>query len=276
MAKRSGAVIRTAIAVSALAGAAIMAYLAKLHFTPNPDAFCNIGEGLSCDLVNSSAYATLFGIPLSVLGFFYFFGIFALVSFKYHRRTQRLIALVSVAFLGPSLYLTGIELFVLKNICVFCELSKLLIIGIIISSVMAWRPKKKEYRSLAAAAVLGVLLAGATWLIQSRSGRVPPGTYDAFATCVAEKRLRMYGSVTCAYCARQRELFGDSFRFVEEIECDPRNPNHEAERCIAKNVSKTPTWILEDENGADVYRFPSGVVPLEELSRVSGCPLPNL
>jgi len=99
------------------------------------------------------------------------------------------------------------------------------------------------------------------------------GDYDTFAQCLYDSGLRMYGSVTCRFCAQQRAMFGGSFKHIREIECDPRNPLAEAERCIAKNIEATPTWVLEDKNGDDVERFQAGVQTLEALSEVSGCPL---
>jgi len=109
---------------------------------------------------------------------------------------------------------------------------------------------------------------------EKNQGEVLAGPYDEFAQCLYSKGMRMYGSVTCSFCARQRTLFGNSFHFVKEIECDPRNSHSEVERCIAKNISHTPTWILEDEIGNDVHRFDPGVISLEKLSEVSECPLP--
>jgi len=85
--------------------------------------------------------------------------------------------------------------------------------------------------------------------------------------------MRMYGSVTCSYCARQRTYFGDAVEQIHEIECDPRNKNAQSELCIAKNIEHTTTWILEDSDGKDVKRLESGVKTLEELSEVSGCEL---
>lgn len=98
-----------------------------------------------------------------------------------------------------------------------------------------------------------------------------PGEYDAFAACLYEKGMRMYGSATCSFCARQRQLFGTSFEHVQEIECDPRNEGAQVERCVGKQISHTPTWILEDEEGNDIHRFESGVVELAQLAEVSGC-----
>lgn len=99
------------------------------------------------------------------------------------------------------------------------------------------------------------------------------GEYDTFAQCLYDSGLRMYGSIKCSFCARQRSLFENSFEYIREIECDPRVEGNEAERCIGKDISHTPTWILEDEDGNDVFRFESGIQTLEKLSEVSGCPL---
>tara|TARA_Y100000031_G_scaffold148279_1_gene184359 strand:- start:72056 stop:72523 length:468 start_codon:yes stop_codon:yes gene_type:complete len=99
------------------------------------------------------------------------------------------------------------------------------------------------------------------------------GDYDTFAQCLYDSGLRMYGSATCHFCAQQRSMFGGSFKFIREIECDPRNALAETERCIAKNIEATPTWILEDENGNDIERFEAGVQQLTVLSEKSGCPL---
>ncbi|MBI2048915.1 MAG: Vitamin K epoxide reductase, partial [Parcubacteria group bacterium] len=54
--------------ILALLGMAIMGYLISIHYAPAEEAFCNLGEGLSCDVVNKSIYAEVFGIPVSVLG----------------------------------------------------------------------------------------------------------------------------------------------------------------------------------------------------------------
>lgn len=100
-----------------------------------------------------------------------------------------------------------------------------------------------------------------------------PGEYDTFAECLYESGMRMYGSETCSVCNRQRKLFGNSFHFIQEIECDPRNNAEEAKTCVPKNISHTPTWIHEDTEGNELFRFEPGIVSFEKLSEVSGCPL---
>ena len=220
--------------VLAIVGVVVMGYLVSLHYSEEEGSFCNLGEGLSCDIVNKSIYSTIFGIPMSVLGLFYFLGVLGVVIFRYNTSTLKILAFLSIVFLGPSLYLTGIELFVLKNICVFCETSKVFILGIIVVSLVALKPEKIAAKNVITALVLAVLLGGATFVVHKSA--VPSGKYDTFAQCLTEKRLYMYGSISCSFCAKQRAMFGDSFQYVNEIECDPRNPNHEAQRCIEKNV----------------------------------------
>jgi len=43
---------------------------------------------------------------------------------------------------------------------------------------------------------------------------VQAGEYDTFAQCLYDSGMRMYGSVTCSFCAKQRTLFGNSFHFI--------------------------------------------------------------
>lgn len=126
------------------------------------------------------------------------------------------------------------------------------------------------------AIIVGALLviaAAAFFFGGAGSSKVALGDYDTFAQCLDDAGMRMYGSATCHFCAQQRAMFGSSFEYINEIECDPRNPGAQVDLCIAKNIEGTPTWILEDGEGNDVQRFPAGVMTFEQLSEASGCPL---
>jgi len=63
---------------------------------------------------------------------------------------------------------------------------------------------------------------------------------DVFAKCLAEKGWAMYGAIWCAHCKAQKELFGDSFKFIKYVEC-PDN----AQLCLDKGVNSYPTWLVE-------------------------------
>jgi len=87
----------------------------------------------------------------------------------------------------------------------------------------------------------------------------------------------MYGSQGCSFCGRQRTLFGDAFERIDEIECDVRYPDFDPQpkRCVAKEIVHTPTWMIEDSEGNELFRYEPGVVSLEDLSEKSGCALPE-
>jgi len=265
-----GAILLT---VFALVGIATMGYLLSLHYSSGEGAFCNLGEGLSCEVVNKSVYSEVFGIPVSLFGLLYFAAIFLLVLFRREKLPHTAVVLGTVILLGPSLYLTGVEIFVLKSICVFCELGKLLMVAIAVTAY--WMSPKHERPTAVhfiIVALLGAFLGFATYYVHK--GIVPAGKYAAFAQCIYDDGMRMYGARTCSFCAKQRALFGDATPYIREIECDPREPNNETDRCIAKGIERTPTWIREDGAGNTLKKFDPGVLSLETLAAETGCVLP--
>lgn len=264
---------RVLLILLAVTGIGFMSYLTYLHYAPDASSFCDIGEKVSCSTVNTSQYSKVLGIPFSVLGILYFAGVLGLAAFKYNKKNLKLLLLGTIMFLGPSFYLTGIELFVLNTICLFCEGSKAVMLGIVGTSWAVVGKKGFPAKTFAGALALAVAAAGVTFLIHANQG---PGDKNAeFAQCLTDEGFIMYGSATCQFCAKQRGMFGqESFEHINEIECDPRNPGNVAELCIEKNIEHTPTWIQEDAEGNALYRFDAGVVKLEKLSEVSGCTLP--
>jgi hypothetical protein len=87
-----------------------------------------------------------------------------------------------------------------------------------------------------------------------------PVTLDDFAKCLTQRGMNMYGSESCSYCRQQKELFGESFAFINYINC-PVNP----QVCTDKGIQNYPTW--EDSSG----RFYVGSQSLNNLSQISGC-----
>lgn len=123
------------IAVLALIGASVSAYLIYLHYKPEASKICTLNDFINCDIVNKSVYATLFGIPVSVIGFIGY-GVIGVSALK---KVQPLLQILSLGALLFSLYLTYVELFVLQAICLFCVASQLIILGIFILSIIAWK-----------------------------------------------------------------------------------------------------------------------------------------
>ncbi len=113
--------------------------------------------------------------------------------------------------------------------------------------------------------VIGIVLVLGTIAIILFFPREPKsGTFDAFARCLAEKKITMYGADWCPHCQNEKKAFGDSFRFVLYVEC-PQDPN----RCIAAGIKGYPTWIFSDGKKLE------GEQGLQKLSAESGCSLPT-
>jgi len=267
---------RFAFIFMSLIGIGVMWYLTDLHFSEAGTSSCDLSDTLSCGAVNSSEYSEILGMPVSILGIGYFLGILLASLFRYNRNTLKGIAVVSILFLGPSLYLTVLEFTVIKSICIFCEYSKVLMFAMVFAALFELRPDKFKKGHLREAMIIAVFMAGITFFVQFtiQGDNVPSGKYDEFAQCLTRARCVEYGSATCASCAKQREMFGDAYQYITEIECDPRNPGAETDRCIEKDIHKTPTWIIEDEAGATIYRFETGIQSLQALSQATECDLP--
>ena len=112
----AGALLRRATAAVALAGLGIAAYLTIVHYTGAAPA-CAIAHG--CEVVQSSAYAKLAGIPVALLGVVGYLAILAsLVRDDESARTAT--AFLSIVGLGFSAWLTYVEVGELNAICIWC------------------------------------------------------------------------------------------------------------------------------------------------------------
>jgi hypothetical protein len=94
--------------------------------------------------------------------------------------------------------------------------------------------------------------------------------HDAFARCLSERGVKMYGAYWCPHCADQKEKFDASFAYVPYVECGIKgDPRGVAQACKDANIKHYPTWQFPP-TGDRVER----VFTLEELSDRTGCSLP--
>lgn len=262
------------ILVLSVLGMIIMAYLAYLKFVSGKSSFCDIGEGLSCSVVNQSVYSEFLGIPVAILGFLYFAVVGGLVfSRSVGGSLYPLVFLMTAASLVFSLYLSYAEVFLLKTICILCETSKFLMV--LIGGLALWKSRAAKVKIkiswLIGAVLLGILGIGISYFTQK--GLTPKKNYDEFARCLTADGWAEYGTFWCPNCARQKLMFGDSFQYLEYVECDPRGDNPQTDRCLTRNIEKTPTWIRESDDNSTEFERLIGLQSLEKLSEVSGCAL---
>ncbi len=89
---------------------------------------------------------------------------------------------------------------------------------------------------------------------------VPQEKLTEFAKCLSSKGLKMAGAEWCSACNSQKRLFGDSFEFVNFVDCDK-----EKSFCEENNIEYYPTWIMNGEKKA------VGVQSIQKLAELSGC-----
>jgi uncharacterized membrane protein len=138
----SGLLARTMFVVAAAlaaTGLAVASYLAMTHAAGEPIVCGGVGD---CNYVNSSEYADVAGVPVSVLGAISYAVMLALVLGVLARGWQSwLLAAwgVATASFAFSAYLTYIELFVIDAICAWCVASAAIATALFVSlSVALW------------------------------------------------------------------------------------------------------------------------------------------
>ena len=91
---------------------------------------------------------------------------------------------------------------------------------------------------------------------------------DNFAVCLKNKGFVYYGSYTCPACTYQNDLFGDSKKYLNYVECgDIHDGDPWYKICVDKEIHATPTWFFPDGKKRE------GVLSLETLEKESGCSL---
>lgn len=129
------------IPVLAIAGLGISGYLAYVEIS-QVKAICGpVGE---CNLVQSSEFARIAGIPIAVLGIIFYSAIMAIwvILRRQDGRYSSILVngLIGLTILGTifSLYLTAVELFVIEAVCAWCLSSAIITTALLLIIVLAF------------------------------------------------------------------------------------------------------------------------------------------
>ncbi|MCL5670959.1 MAG: thioredoxin domain-containing protein [Acidobacteria bacterium] len=223
-------------------------YLMWEYTSPANPMVC-MGGG--CDAVRASAYAHLGGLPVPLYGVFMYgflvllLFLFPLLPTAFARLTQYIVLLISGAAFLFSVYLTGIEAFVLHAWCMWCVLSALLVTAIFLLSIVERaRPPKPLEPARALSAVqrnfalilFGFVLGVPAFIMLTSHGSMPaakPPTTQTVQKHLVRPDTHFYGNpnakVTvvefgdfkCPACRQAeasakkvREKFGNKIRFA--------------------------------------------------------------
>lgn len=126
------------IAALALIGVFVALYLTLYKIGTIGHLACGFG---SCELVNTSKWATFLGLPVAAWGLgFYVTTLIAAIAgtsptLAYRREISYLLAAMSGIGVAFSAWLTYLELFVIDAICRYCVMSAVIVTLIFIVSV---------------------------------------------------------------------------------------------------------------------------------------------
>jgi uncharacterized membrane protein len=124
--------MRILIALLALGGAVVAGLALQIHYS-SATAPCSINEKWDCGIVNKSPYSEFEGIPVAMIGIAGYVGLAWLAL----ARQRAILAPVTFAALGYSLYLSHIERDILGVWCLYCVIS-LGIIALITLLSLGW------------------------------------------------------------------------------------------------------------------------------------------
>jgi vitamin-K-epoxide reductase (warfarin-sensitive) len=146
--KRAGAQLMTmtAIALVAVAGVAVSSVSLYEHFATSSTSFCDFSESFNCDIVNRSAYSTVLGVPVALIGIIGYLLITVLATiYRNQAETPVLLLIASLGGLGFALYLTYIEKFVLATWCILCLTSLgLICCDVILSAIVMLKSSRRS------------------------------------------------------------------------------------------------------------------------------------
>lgn len=112
-----------AIIIVSFLGFLDASYLTIAHYTGS-QLNCSIIKG--CDQVTTSSYSEIFGIPVALLGMFYYLTVLLLTLFYFDSKNQTILKLIfPLTCLGliASAWFMYAQIFIIKALCQYCIVS---------------------------------------------------------------------------------------------------------------------------------------------------------
>lgn len=278
----------------ATVGAAVTAYFTAVKLTQTP-AICPTS---GCDVVLSSSYATVFGLPLALFGFVGYASmvILAISPLLVPQSNQQLRSQLQswtglLLFAGGTAmtvfsgYLMYLLAFKIQAVCIYCIGSTILSTGLLILAIVGqdWQDLSQLLFTgfiVAAIVVVGTLATYANannpTIANSNTSTEQLSAQDyAITTTSSQASIALaqhlkqvgavfYGAFWCSHCHEQKQLFGkEAVQQIPYVECDSQGMNPQTERCQAAGVQGFPTWVIND-------RTVTGTQSLSSLAQLSG------
>ena len=253
----------------AAAGVLLTGYLTLTAWLGEHPAYCGVDS--ACDIVQSSRWSTLLGLPMALWGLLTY-AILAGLAWRLRSRSSAWGPMLLFACIGAgvSWFLTLVSVFEIKAVCEYC-LASFALMNLLVVLTLLRRPlraRKQGWRKTLQFPV-GAAIVLALGLHLHFSGLFDPaaGPEDpylkALATHLQDSGARFYGAHWCRACQEQKALFTASAKRLPYTECAPSGPNGPlTAACTVQDIRRYPTWIVEG-------RRLTGVVDVERLARAS-------
>jgi uncharacterized membrane protein/glutaredoxin len=246
-------------------GIGLTGYLSYSAWSGGAVRGCDAGSG--CDVVLTSRWAEMFGLPTAFWGMLAYTGLAGTAFIRRadtHWKYAWIGGLLGAAY---SVYLTVVSLTVLDATCPYCLTSLALMAAIL--GVTTWqRPAALERFGWSKWLRKTIPLAAVFVLVLHLQYAAPVVPDDPRARSLAEHLTKVgakfYGASWCDHCSQQKRIFGSSASRLPYVECSPggqRAP--QAQECRALSITTYPTWII---NGQKT----EGVLSLTELANSTG------
>jgi uncharacterized membrane protein len=268
---------RPIIGAIAIIGALVTAYLTYEKLMGNAAGACS-SEG--CDIVLNSPYATLFGVPLTLLGCLAYtsMAIFALSPLaidanekkklrdRLEQWTGLLLFVGGTAMVIFSSYLMYVLAFKIQAVCPYCITSAIFSLSLFVLAIVGRAWDDIGQLMFTGFAVALVTFVGTLGVYANIGDGITTSSNSAnvqLARHLTEIDAQMFGAYWCSHCQDQKAEFGkEAFGLIDYVECDPKGEKARPELCKAENIKGFPTWKI---NG----KFYEGGRSLEELANVS-------
>ena len=244
--------------VLSLLGCGLAGYLSWTSFAGGAVQGCSAGSG--CDLVLSSRWATLLGLPTAFWGLLTYAALAAAAFIARADKQWRLAWTLSFFGLLYSAYLTIVSLTLLGAACPYC-LSSLALMTAIFALVTFQRPEPlpafswQRWLRVRGPVAVGII----AFLHLNYIGLVgkPPAVEDpalrALAVHLAESGVKMYGAEWCPHCQDQKAMFGAAARRLPYIECSMgRQTSAQTAECRSAGIKTYPTWEIKGQRYEEV------------------------
>ncbi|MBD2258047.1 vitamin K epoxide reductase family protein [Pseudanabaena sp. FACHB-2040] len=279
---------RPSIAGVAAVGAVVTAYLTLTKFTGG-SAVCPT-EG--CDIVLSSPYAIVFGLPLTLFGFLAYTGMAVLaiapllvtgpdkrdLRSQLTDWTKPLLLIGGTAMMVFSAYLMYLLAFQIQALCIYC-LGSAILSTLLFALALFGQDWSDLLQPLFTAFIAAFVVLIATLGVYANVNNPraaggdqlgPPITSTsgaaevALAQHLADTGATFYGAWWCPHCHDQKQLFGqEASQILPYEECSEADGQTQTQACQVAEVRGYPTWEINGQ------RY-SGARSLTDLAQLSG------